>query len=1032
MIIIVLTSFICFLGSASASVEEADTLLKWKASFQNPDNPLLSSWILPPNAANSSHSRKEIASPCVWYGVSCIHGSVNRLNLTNSSINGTLYNFPFSSLPNLEYVDLTLNDLSGSIPPQIGNLSKLLYLDLQRNLFSNTIPREIGRLKNLQTLHLNDNQLNGSIPEEIGQLRSLSDLALATNDLDGPIPASLGNLKNLTYLYFYDNLLSGPIPPELGHLYNLVEIYMYGNQLSGAIPPSFGNLNKLEVLHLFSNKLTGLIPPEIGNLTSLHSLSLFNNSISGSIPPSIGNLASLTLLHLYGNQLSGSIPKELGNLKLLEDLEFADNLLSASVPATLGNLSNLQYLYLRRNHLSGPIPQELGNLTKLVAMIMSENQFSGHLPDKLCESGVLRNFTVDDNMLTGPIPRGLKNCTSLLRAVFNGNQLTGNLSKMFGVYPHLDFMDLSNNNFNGELSGNWGRCRNLRTLKIAENTISGRIPPELGNLAQLGVLNLSSNHLTGKIPMEFGKLRSMLNLFLQDNQLSGSIPQEMGSLTQLLSLDLSSNSLNGSIPETLVNCKQLFYLNLSSNLLNQNIPAQLGNLITLSSLDLSHNFLEGEIPSLFRNLQSLGLLDLSHNNLSGFIPQDLDELPGSTHIDISFNNLEGPVPPGRAFANFTIEQVQGNKGLCGNITGLQPCESPPVEGKHNTHKGQKLVLIILLPLLGSLLLLCAFAGAFLLCYRRKRTERAEDTDVDEDGFYSVAIFDGREMFKQILKATEDFNAIFCIEEGGYGSVYKANLPSADVAAVKKLHQSSEMTDRNGFLNEIRALTNIRHRNIVKLYGFCSDSKHSMLVYEYLERGSLADILSKEEAAKKLDWQKRFIETYRARIFFLIQKDEAHVSGFGTAKLLKKDSSNWSALAGTYGYIAPEFAYTMEVTEKCDVYSFGILALEVIKGEHPGDYTSPVMCASPGNLQLEDFLDQRLSRPTKKVEEVLESIIKLARGCVAANPKSRPTMHIVSESLARGAQSLQHLVENSAARIADLTKIVEEELEGLEH
>nr|XP_027090152.1 MDIS1-interacting receptor like kinase 2-like [Coffea arabica] len=891
MIIIVLTSFLCFLGSASASVEEAEALLKWKASFQNPDNPLLSSWILPPNAANSSHSRKEIASPCTWYGVSCIH-SVNWLNLTNSSINGTLYNFPFSSLPNLEYVDLTLNDLSGSIPPQIGNLSKLLYLDLQRNLFSNTIPREIGRLKNLQTLHLNANELNGSIPEEIGQLRSLSDLALATNDLDGPIPASLGNLKNLTYLYFYDNLLSGPIPPELGLLYNLVELYLYRNQLPGPIPPSFGNLNKLEVLHLYSNKLTGLIPPEIGNLTSLHSLSLFSNSISGSIPPSLGNLASLTLLHLYGNQLSGSIPKELGNLKLLEDLEFADNLLSASVPATLGNLSNLQYLYLRRNHLSGPIPQELGNLTKLVAMIMSENQFSGHLPDKLCESGVLRNFTVNDNMLTGPIPRGLKNCTSLLRAVFNGNQLTGNLSKMFGVYPHLDFMDLSNNNFHGELSGNWGRCRNLSTLKIAENNISGPIPPELGNLAQLGVLNLSSNHLTGKIPMEFGKLRSMLNLFLQDNQLSGSIPQEMGSLDQLLSLDLSSNSLNGSIPETL----------------------------------------------------------------------DLDELPGSTHIDISFNNLEGPVPPGRAFANFTIEQ-------------------------------------------------------------KKETERAEDTDVDEDGFYSVAIFDGREMFKQILKATEDFNATFCIGEGGYGSVYKANLPSADVVAVKKLHQSSEMTDRNGFLNEIRALTNIRHRNIVKLYGFCSDSKHSMLVYEYLERGSLADILSKEEeAAKKLDWQKRvnivkgvaYALSYMhhdcsppivhrdisSKNILLDSEDEADVSDFGTAKLLKKDSSNWSALAGTYGYIAPEFAYTMEVTEKCDVYSFGILALEVIKGEHPGDYISQIMCASPGNLQLEDFLDQRLSRPTKKVEEVLVSIIKLARGCVAANPKSRPTMHIVSESLAR--------------------------------
>ncbi|CDP20273.1 unnamed protein product [Coffea canephora] len=925
---IIVSLFLCFLGSASASVEEADALFKWKASFQNPNNPLLSSWILQPNASNSSHIGKEIASPCTWYGVSCIGGSVNRLNLTNTSINGTLYRFPFSSLPNLEYVDLTLNYISGSIPPQIGNLSKLTYLDLQRNLFSNTIPREIGQLRNLQTLHLNGNGLNGSIPEEMGELRSLSDLALADNYLEGSIPASLGNLKNLTDLYFYNNLLSGAIPPEIGYLDNLVSIYMYRNHLSGPIPHSFGNLNMLKALHLYSNNLSGLIPPELGNLTSLDSLSLFNNKLNGSIPPSLGNLTNLTILHLYGNQLSGSIPKELGNLKFLEDLELSDNMLTGSIPATLGNLSNLQYFYVLKNQLSG-------------------------------------------------------------------------------------------------------------------------------NLTQLGVLNLSSNRLIGEIPKEFGKMTSMLNLFLQHNQLSGDIPQELGSLTQLLILDLSANSLNGAIPGTLGNCQKLFQLDLSSNFLSQTIPIQFGQLIQLSILNLSHNFLDGEMPSAFRNLQSVEILDLSYNNLSGLIPQDLDELPGSTHINISFNNLEGPIPLGKAFVNVTIEQVKGNKGLCGNITGLEPCESPPVEGSHKRHKGRRLVLIILLPLLGSLLLLCAFVGAFLLYERRKRAAKAEGMDVNGDDFYSISIFDGREMYKQILKATEDFNATFCIGEGGYGSVYKVKLPSADVVAVKRLHHSSEMTDRNGFLNEIKALTNIRHRNIVKLYGFCSNSKHSILVYEYLERGSLANILSKEAAAKKLDWQKRvnIIKGVAYALSYMhhdcsppiVHRDissnnilldseyEAHVSDFGTAKLLKKDSSNWSALAGTYGYIPPEFAYTMQVTEKCDVYSFGILALEIIKGKYPGDYISQLLCPTPGtgNLQLEDMLDQRLSHPTKEVEEALISIIKIARGCVAANPNSRPTMYIVSELLAVGAPSPQHLVENSATRTEDMIKIVDEDLEGQE-
>ncbi|KAL3514127.1 hypothetical protein ACH5RR_026844 [Cinchona calisaya] len=853
LVFVLLTIVFCFPGSVSASAEEAAALFKWKSSFLNPDNPLLTSWILQQNS-----------SPCSWYGVSCINGSVNRLNLSDSNINSTLYNFPFSSLPNLEYVDMAINEFSGRIPPQIG-----------------------------------------------------------------------------------------------------------------------------------------------------------------------------------------SIPKELGNLMLLDDLELSNNLLIGSVPVALGNLSNLKYLYLLHNQLSGPIPQELGNLTKLVAMIMAENQFSGQLPEGLCQGGVLKNLTVNENMLTGPIPRSLKNCSSLLRTIFYRNQLTGNLSEMFGVYPNLDYMDLSNNNFYGELSADWGRCQNLSTLKIAENNISGPIPPELGNLPQLGVLDLSSNRLTGEIPKEFGDLTSMLNLFLQENQLSGSIPQELGSLTQLLNLDLSANSLNGSIPRTLGNCQKLFQLNLSSNLLSQNIPIELGKFIQLSTLDLSHNFLVGEIPSVFGGLQSLEILNLSHNNLSGSIPDDLDALPGSTHVDLSFNDLEGPIPPGNVFKNLTVEQVKGNKGLCGNITGLQPCQSPPVEGTHKRHKVRRLVLIILLPLLGSTLLLCAFVGSFLLYERRKRTANAEDMDVDGDGFFSISVFDGRAMYRQILKATEVFNSTFCVGEGGYGSVYKVKLPSAEVVAVKRLHHSSEMTDRNGFLNEIRALTNIRHRNIVKLYGFCSNSKHSILVYEYLERGSLANILSKEAAARNLDWQKR-VNIIKGVAFALsymhhdcsppiVHRDissnnilldsdyEAHVSDFGTAKLLKQDSSNWSALAGTYGYIAPEFAYTMEVTEKCDVYSFGILALEVIKGSYPGDYISQIIYPTPGNLQLKDLLDQRLSHPSREIEEVLISIIKIAKGCLVANPKSRPTMYIVSDMLSMGAPSPQHL-----AQTEDMIKIVEEDLEGQEH
>ncbi|XP_027164367.1 MDIS1-interacting receptor like kinase 2-like isoform X1 [Coffea eugenioides] len=660
-------------------------------------------------------------------------------------------------------------------------------------------------------------------------------------------------------------------------------------------------------------------------------------------------------------------------------------------------------------------------------MEMDTNQFSGHLPEHLCQNGTLQNFTVSNNKLIGPIPISLKNCSSLFRARFQGNRLTGNLSEMFGIYPNLNFMDLSNNEFYGGLSGNWGRCPNLAALLLADNHITGQIPSELGNASQLHVLDLSSNDFTGEIPKQVMMLASMLNLYLQNNQLFGNIPEEVGQLKNLLYLDLSANFLRGSIPENFGGFQQLFYLNLSNNNLSQQIPPQMGELTRLSILDLSHNYITGEIPSEFRSLQSLEILDLSHNYLSGFLPKALAELPGSLHINISFNNFEGPIPYGKAFKNITIEELRGNKGLCGNITGLQVCESPQLSRKHVNGKGFNLVLVIVLPLLGSLLLLCAFFGALKVCRQRKRktTENVEDADL-----FSITTYDGKAMYREIIKATEEFSEIFCIGEGGFGSVYKTVLPPSNLVAVKRLHLLPEKVYFDSFLNEIRALTNIKHRNIVKLYGFCSTSKHSLLVYEYLERGSLAKIFSVDEEAKELDWEKRvnIIKGVAHALSYMhhdctpsiVHRDissnnvlldseyEARLSDFGTAKFLRKDSSNWTTLGGTLGYVAPELAYTMRVTEKCDVYSFGILTLETIKGTHPGDIVAYLMSSTPGNIELKDLLDQRLPPPTEETEKILISTIKLAKACLHVNPESRPTMHMISSLLSVGAPCRQQV------------------------
>ncbi|KAL6189391.1 hypothetical protein ACLB2K_040780 [Fragaria x ananassa] len=695
---------------------EADALLKWKASFQNQtQNSILTSWTY--FSGNSTNPTCN-----AWAGISCnTAGHVSMISLTEYGIRGTLHKLSFMYFPDLEYIDLSLNEFFDVIPPHIRFLSKLTYLDLSLDQFSGKIPPEIGLLTNLEVLHLNENQLNGSIPQEISRLKFVYELALHNNSLEGMLPAFLGDLNNLTSLYLYSNRLSG------------------------------------------------------------------------SIPASLGNLTYLTLLYLQGNQLSGSILPSLG------DLELGENQLIGSIPTSIGGLSNLEFLFLRDNQLSGSIPQEIENLMKLTVLVLDTNNFSG------------------------------------------------NLYEEFGAYPNLLYMDLSHNNFYGEISPVWGQCPRLETLLLARNNLSGSIAPEIGNATQIHVLDLSSNRLVGEVPNEIGRLTSLLNLMLNGNQIWGHIPSD-----------------------------------------------------------------------------------------------------------------------------FTL----------------------------------------------------AFGGIMALVRKTRQKEQdTEQSNVQHEVVFSISKFDGRGMYDEIIKATNDFDAVCCIGKGGSGSVYKAKLPSGDIVAVKKLHPvlEGEGTSRMDFHNEIRALVEIRHRNIVKLRGFCSHARHSFLVYDYLDNGSLASILSKEYEAKKLEWSTRvrIVKGVAHALSYMhhdcsppiVHRDissnnilldyeyEPCVSDFGTAKLLNPDSSNWTTRAGPYGYIEPELAYTMKVTEKCDVYSIGMLVLEVIMGKQLGDFISSSSFPSTDeNISLTDMLDKRLPPPTPNVEKELMIIARLAIECRHSHPQSRPTMHMVSHVL----------------------------------
>ncbi|KAH7690903.1 Non-specific serine/threonine protein kinase protein [Dioscorea alata] len=833
-------------------------------------------------------------------------------------------------------------------------------------------------------------------------LTSLRVLNLSSNHFDGFIPPSISSLAKLTILDLSTNNLTGIIPSELGSLTRLNTLWLYENQISGSIPPSLGNLTRLAVLMLYNNKLSGTIPLELGKLKNLEWLIICQNFLVGSIPPVLGNLTKLNYFYLWGNYLNGSIPHEIGNLFNLNEFDISNNHITGTIPPILGNLTELEIFSLWDNNISGSIPSVLGNLIKLKSLCIYQNNLQGQIPPSLGNLTMLEFLLLWDNNITGSIPHEI------------------DVSKSFGVHPHLDYIDLSFNKLSGTLSPSWGACLNLTSLKISDNRISGLIPLEIGQLLKLRVLDISSNNLVGKIPREFGKLSYIFQLSMNNNHLTGNIPPEFGDLSSLEILDLSSNNLTGEIPARLENCFKLNSLKLRNNELSKAIPFQLGNLNLHEVIDLSNNFFTGEIPPQLSKLIELRELNLSHNELVGHIPSSFQFMKGLSSLDLSYNFLEGPIPDNYFFQRAPIVWFIDNKGLCGRVHGLPLCNQSPSLRAEQAKKHGKVILLIVLPIFIMLFLLFLVVGIItLLYYKRKRLPTKETSEVFCGHFFSIRrVNHGKEAYQEIIRATQNFDEKYQIGVGASSVVYKAALSTGETLAIKKIQEREGHVVQQAFQNEIQMLTEIRHRNIVRFYGFCSTTKFSFLAYEYMERGCLGASLRSEQEAMELDWIKRvgIVRDIAQALSYLhhdcappiVHRDitsnnilldeeyKACVSDFGISRLLKPNSSHWSVLAGTFGYMAPELAYATRVTEKCDVYSFGIVALEVIHGMHPGDLLNNLS----SSMLVKDILDPRA--PLHITDQVATSqvlsVIFIAMQCINIKPQSRPTMSQASQRL----------------------------------
>ncbi|KAM7490764.1 hypothetical protein LguiA_033685 [Lonicera macranthoides] len=498
---------------------------------------------------------------------------------------------------------------------------------------------------------------------------------------------------------------------------------------------------------------------------------------------------------------------------------------------------------------------------------------------------------------------------------------------------------------------------------------------------------------------------------------------------RVVSLSLSNHKLSGPISADIGKLDQLKFLALHDNNFYGDIPPALGNCTELLSLFLQGNYLSGFVPNELGNLSELERLDISSNSLSGSIPSSLGKLEKLVIFNVSANFLVGPIPSGGAFEKFAKESFVGNRGLCGkqinvackNDTGGPSANSQPPGGKKNSGR----LLISASATVGALLLvaLMCFWGCFL--YKKLGRNDGTGLAMDVSGGASIVMFHGDLPYssKDIIKKLETLNEEHIIGSGGFGTVYKLAMDDGKVFALKRILKLNEGFDRF-FERELEILGSIKHRYLVNLRGYCNSPTSKLLIYDFLPGGSLDEAL--HERSEQLDWDSRIniIAGAAKGLAYLhhdcspriIHRDikssnilldgnlEARVSDFGLAKLLEDEESHITTIvAGTFGYLAPEYMQSGRATEKTDVYSFGVLVLEVVSGKRPTDASfiekGLNIVGWLNFLVTENRQREMVDMQCEGVQtESLDALLSIAIQCVSSGPEERPTMHRVVQIL----------------------------------